>query len=103
MEGMTLEELLAWANRLGICEFRPSKDVGREAIVCERGKSRILLEFGRYTKRAGNGARFVSVHARVGTSGMTRPCDTLDEACQAIGIWADRGGLRNDAMQLSMF
>lgn len=25
MEGMTPEELLAWANGLGICEFRPCK------------------------------------------------------------------------------
>lgn len=103
MEGMTPEELLAWANGLGICEFRPCKDAARGEIVCERGNARISLEFGRYAMREKRGARFVAVNARVGMSGRSRPCDTLEEARHMLDVWADWAGLRSEAMQLTMF
>ena len=92
MEGMTPEELLAWANGLGICEFRPCA-----------GDARISLEFGRYATREKEGVRFIAVDARVGVSGRSRPCDTLEEARRMLAIWADWAGLRSEAMQLSMF
>lgn len=103
MEGMTPEELLAWANGLGICEFIPCKDDARGEIVCERGNARISLEFGRYAMREKEGARFVAVNARVGMSGRSRPCDTLEEARHMLDAWADWAGLRSEAMQLTMF
>ena len=103
MEGMTQEELLAWANGLGICEFVPCKDAARGEIVCERGDARISLEFGRYAMREKRGARFVAVNARVGMSGGSRPCDTLEEARHMLDVWAGWAGLRSEAMQLSMF
>lgn len=102
MDGMTPEELLAWANGLGICEFRPCH-AARGEIACERGDARISLEFGRYAMREKEGARFVAVNARVGMSGRSWPCDTLEEARHILGIWADWAGLRSEAMQLSMF
>ena len=53
--------------------------------------------------REKEGARFVAVNARVGMSGRSWPCDTLEEARHILGIWADWAGLRSEAMQLSMF
>ena len=103
MDGMTPEELLAWANGLGICEFRSCKDAASGEIVCERGNARISLEFGRYAMREKEGARFVAVNARVGMSGRSRPCDTLEEARHMLDVWADWAGLRSEAMQLTMF
>ena len=103
MEEMTPEELLAWANGLGICEFMPCKDAARGEIVCERGNARISLEFGRYAMREKRGARFIAVNARVGMSGRSRPCDTLEEARHMLDAWADWAGLRSEVMQLTMF
>lgn len=103
MDGMTWQELLAWANGLGICEFKPRKDAAHGAIACERGNARISLEFGRYAMREKAGVRFIAVNARVGMSGRSRPCDTLEETRHMLGIWADWAGLRSEAMQLSMF
>ena len=103
MEGMTPEELLAWANGLGICEFKPCEDVSRGAIACERGNARISLELGRYAMWEKEGVRFVAVNASVGMSGRSRPCYTLEEARRMLGILADWAGLRSEATQLSMF
>lgn len=103
MDGMTPEELLAWANGLGICELMLCEDDARGEIVCERGNARISLEFGRYAMREKRGARFVAVNARVGMSGRSRPCDTLEEARHMLDVWAGWAGLRSEAMQLSMF
>lgn len=103
MEGMTPEELLAWANGLGICEFRPCAGDARGAVACERGNARISLEFGRYAMREKEGVHFIAVDARVGMSGRSRPCDTLEEARHMLDVWADWAGLRSEAMQLTMF
>lgn len=53
--------------------------------------------------REKEGARFVAVNARVGMSGRSRPCDTLEEARHMLDVWADWAGLRSEAMQLTMF
>ena len=48
-------------------------------------------------------ARFIAVNARVGMSGRSRPCDTLEEARHMLDVWAGWAGLRSEAMQLTMF
>lgn len=92
MKEMTPEELLAWANGLGICEFMPCKDDARGEIVCERGNARISLEFGRYAMREKEGARFVAVDCPYGSTQTGRICwrnaslDMIARAKKLAGI-----------------
>lgn len=64
VENLTIDELLAWANGLGICEFKKRKGHFGDEIVCEKGQVRIALKFMRFHESVPNigGMRAVSCH-----------------------------------------
>lgn len=103
---MTLGDLLAWANSLGVCTFSMGSGAWEDRAVCEKGSARIGVGFGRYSPTIGDeraGRLFVSVAAWSGTGGESCPCDTLEKAEERVRAYAGRYGLAEEHMQLSLF
>ena len=103
---MTLGDLLAWANSLGVCTFATGSGALEGRIVCEKGGARIDVGFGRYSPTIGDeraNMRFVSFGAWRKNCGMSTPCGTLDKAERHVRSYADEYGLSEEHMQLSLF
>ena len=103
---MTLDDLLAWANSLGVCAFEMGSGTLDDRIVCEKGGARIDIGFGRYSPTIGDeraNRRFVSFGAWMKDGGVGCPCDTLDKAERNVRSYADEYGLAEESMQLSLF
>lgn len=103
---MTLGDLLAWANSLGVCTFSMGSGAWEDRIVCEKGSARIDVGFGRYSPTIGDeraGRRFVSFGAWQKDGGMSSPCGTLEKAEKYVRSYADKYGLSEEHMQLSLF
>lgn len=106
IEEMTLGDLLAWANSLGVCTFATGSGALEGHIVCEKGGARIDVGFGRYSPTIGDeraNMRFVSVRAWQKDGGMSAPCGTLEKAERNVRLYAERYGLSEEHMQLSLF
>ena len=105
-EDMTLDDLLAWANSLGVRTFARGTGAWEDRAVCEKGGARIDVGFGRYSPTIGDaraGRLFVSVAAWSGTGGDSCPCDTLEKAEDRVRAYAERYGMAEEHMQLSLF
>ena len=103
---MTLDDLLAWANSLGVCTFAMGTGAWDDCIVYEKGCARIDVGFGRYSPTIGDeraNRRFVSFGAWRKDGGVGCPCGTLDEAESNVRRYADEYGLAEERMQLSLF
>ena len=102
IEGMTIDDLLEWANGLGICTFKKMRRFDHDEVACEGADARISLCFGRFTS---DGARFVSFDAfdnRDGShSGVGAPLRTLESTASHIELYAEKLGLAS--MQLRLF
>lgn len=105
-EEMTIDELLSWANGLGICEFKKRRKFDRDEIACEKGKVCISLHFMRFNEsvpRIG-GMRAVScdfLDERDGYSGGGGGKVELSDVARFIERYAEKLGLMSD--QLSLF
>lgn len=99
IEGMTVDDLLAWANGLGICAFERQ---GGEEIACEGRNVHIRLHFGRFADGGGRYVSFDALDNRDGSHhGVGAPLRTLDDAARYIELYAERLGLANG--QLTLF
>lgn len=102
VENLTLDELLAWVNGLGICTFKKIRRFDHDVAICEKGQVHILLGFGRFA--IDDRSRFVTFSVfdnRLGNfSGMSAPLETLEEVKRYIEIYAERLGLANPQMRL---
>ena len=56
IEDWTIDDLLSWANGLGVCTFKKRKcewkhvDLWDQEIVCEKGRVKIEMHFGRFSE-----------------------------------------------------
>lgn len=48
-EEMTIDDLLGWANSLGLCTFKKDRRFGRDEALCEGKDGSIRLDLGRFS------------------------------------------------------
>jgi len=105
-EEMTVDELLSWANGLGICDFKKRKGHFGDEVVCEKGQVRIALKFMRFHESVPNhgGMRAVSCHfhdnRNGGMSGGGGGEVELSAVARFIERYAERLGLMSDQPSL---
>lgn len=51
-EEMTIDDLIGWANGLGLCKFKKDRRFGRDEALCEGEDGSIRLDIGRFSKSA---------------------------------------------------
>lgn len=51
-EEMTIDDLLGWANSLGLCTFKKDRRFGRDEALCEGKDGSIRLDLGRFSENA---------------------------------------------------
>lgn len=104
IENMTIDELLSWANGLGICSFKKQRRFDRYEVVCEKRDVHISLHFGRFNESVYGGARYISFSTldnREGNySGMGAPLTTLDEVARYIERYAAKLDLADEQMSI---
>lgn len=101
-EEMTIDDLLGWANGLGLCTFKKQRGYFGDEIVCEKGGAKIDVHFGRYDPSVHDGARMIhfGTEDKRNLSGMGSPVDSFEELERYIEIYATRLGLLNPQMSL---
>lgn len=106
-EGMTIQRICEWANRLGVCEFEVAEKFDEEIVKAKGGKKVSLeLHIGQYSTSVPihGGMAHVSVYwqdNREGYSGGGSPFDTWEALERAVVNGAYRLGLATG--QLRMF
>lgn len=106
-EEMTIDELLSWANGLGICTFKKQRRFDLDEVVCEKRDVCIRIRFMRYHESVPEhgGMRAVSCHFEDnrdgGMSGGGGGRDDLQDVAKFIELYAAKLDLADD--QLSIF
>ncbi|MBQ9785097.1 MAG: hypothetical protein IJW29_06320 [Clostridia bacterium] len=105
-EEMTIDDLLEWANGLGICTFEKQRRFNEDEIACEGTNVHIRMYFGRFDESVpvDGGKRIIHFGAfdnRKGNYiGAHAPLITLDEAERYIERYAEKLDLINPQMTL---
>ncbi|KAB1647975.1 hypothetical protein [Adlercreutzia muris] len=105
-EGMTIEELCAWANGLCVCRFGIVEEFGEPRVKVSSENVHIAMSFGRFSESVSivGGFRMVQFGALDNREGNYHGCGCgiayLDELERKIALWADLLELRDDQLRL---
>ena len=106
-EGTTIDDLLAWANGLGICTFRKRAGFHGDEIVCDGDGGTIDMHLGRFSESVPvhGGKRAVSVGFEYKANprpwdGMGYMSCDLGKIARDVERYAERMGLLDPQMTL---
>lgn len=105
-EGMTIDELCAWANGLGACRFGIVEEFGKLRVKASGKKVSITMSFSRFLDSVPKvgGFRAVAFDTFDDRDGHCCGCGRniafLGELERDIALWADRLDLCDDQLRL---